>query len=38
MPGMDAFSPPPPPGPENIEKMLMCAERYGIEFPPPLGP
>lgn len=36
-PGTDVSSPPPPPGPEDIEKMLMSAERYGIEFPPPPG-
>jgi hypothetical protein len=35
IPGTDVFSPPPPPGPEIIEKMLMSAERYGIELPPP---
>ena len=35
--GTDVFSPPPPPGPEDIEKMLMSAVRYGSEFPPPPG-
>ena len=35
--GTDVFSPPPPSGSEDIEKMLMSAERYGIEFPPPPG-
>ena len=35
VPGTDVSSVPPPPGSEEIEKLLATAERYGIEFPPP---
>ena len=37
-PGTAVSSPPPLPKPEDIEKMLMSTERYGIEFPPPPEP
>ncbi|TCJ13892.1 cupin domain-containing protein [Rubrobacter taiwanensis] len=37
-PATDPSAPPPPPGPEDVEKLLAVAPRYGLEIvPPPQG-
>jgi hypothetical protein len=36
-PATDPSAPPPPPGPEDVEKLLAVAPKYGLEIPPPPG-
>jgi len=35
-PATDPSAPPPPPGPEDVEKLLAVAPKYGLEIPPPV--
>ena len=34
-PATDPSAPPPPPGAEDVEKLLAVAPKYGLEIPPP---
>ncbi len=36
-PVTDVSSPPPPPEPQELEQLVVAAQKYGIEVPPPPG-